>query len=998
MGIDDIYLINNSFYMKKIVLLARKSVIFASLALIMFGSVQMVEAQNEWSQSAACPGWNNPNSFTSAGSGNFKYQGRKGTSKEETPSVLTGKIGITWTGSYIAASSMASTYQYAATDYNCYGKAPNNSVNKFFTILSSTDSVSGPVNTDPNTGNNLPFVPTQFNNFDSTGLTVNTQLTKSIRIGDICSGGYAAGLYYSMYVTPDNAMLYLYYACVIEAPGHGVSQDPSFIIRVMQENDDGSWDQVSDTLAYVVTSTPKSQGGTVVIGKDGWHSEGSGYSQVYYKDWVKVSLNLSNLLYQNVRIEVCIRDCSPAGHYAYAYLCGECREMRINSSGCPPGLSTDVTTLIAPRGLDNYVWSVSEFGQSAEVTDLGPGGENAHFTFRQLTDSIGKEADGAYIYKVQAKDFHITKKGPAGAVVNIDSTGNWQTFRCTMTSALDPAKPFESHLYVNVQNTKPTMEIDTLSLCGGEVRLENLSYVPGDPSMADINHTKWTFYNNPNCLGVSDSTVEGRKAKVYYTDGAMKGVRVRTDAILSSGEECYSEAIYPIRPLPNPQAAMTVSKNVLCDDETTTLVDATAGSVERSWMFRGEGEEAPMDLTDTVRKSGDDKTLTRGFTHSVEPIEMTVRNGLFYMDTLTKTDTVWCENTTRDTVRVFLHPELEVTGDTIVCNGTLTDATVKAVGVEGCTYEWSTTLGSITGGLPAGNHLAVTPYAEKSTYYVKVTSPQGCVAWDSIHCYLIVPKLTMYPPDGRVCPGDVVTLTGSDAMSYTWKSEPPDPTLEGQDTMATVKVKPQENTKYTLIGHGGSGDNRCDATPLTATVTIYPYPVPKVSVEPGIVDTEHPTVTLRDESRYSASSEWAFAGNETAEGREVTHEFVEAMGVDSVSVTLTTANELGCKVVYPFGIPVNMFTAWLPNIFTPGSEDENGTFRLYTINDYDHFHIYVYNRMGGLVFESGDPAFEWDGKADGKPLPQGTYIYVMRFRKPGTYTVSQIQGTVSLVR
>ena len=962
-------------------------------------------AQNEWTQSAACPGWNNPTSFTSAGSGNYSYQGRKGTAKSEIPSALTGKTGVTWTGSVIAASSMASNESGASYCYET--NYPSGTQKKNFTILTDETQVgTWAINKDPLTNGKLPFVPTQFNTKDTTGLIINTNLTRSIRIGDVCGGGLSAGLYYNMYVNPDNAMLFIYYACVVEAPGHGLKDDPAFIIRVMHEDDNGNWNQVSDTLAYVVTSTP-AKGvdgttedgtyGTVVFAKDdsvGWHK----YSSYYYKDWVKVSLNLSNLLYQKVRVEVIIRDCSFSAHLAYAYLCGECRPMRITSSGCPPGLSTDVTTLMAPLGLDNYVWSASDFGQSAEVNDLNPGGENAHFTFRQLTDSIGKEADGAYIYKVQAKDFHITKKGPAGAVVNIDSTGNWQTFRCTMTSALDPAKPFESHLYVNVQNTKPTMEIDTLSLCGGEVRLENLSYVPGDPSMADINHTKWTFYNNPNCLGVSDSTVEGRKAKVYYTDGAMKGVRVRTDAILSSGEECYSEAIYPIRPLPNPQAAMTVSKNVLCDDETTTLVDATAGSVERSWMFRGEGEEAPMDLTDTVRKSGDDKTLTRGFTHSVEPIEMTVRNGLFYMDTLTKTDTVWCENTTRDTVRVFLHPELEVTGDTIVCNGTLTDATVKAVGVEGCTYEWSTTLGSITGGLPAGNHLAVTPYAEKSTYYVKVTSPQGCVAWDSIHCYLIVPKLAMYPPDGRVCPGDVVTLTGSNAMSYTWKSEPPDPTLEGQDTMATVKVKPQENTKYTLIGHGGSGDNRCDATPLTATVTIYPYPVPKVSVEPGIVDTEHPTVTLRDESRYSASSEWAFAGNETAEGREVTHEFVEAMGVDSVSVTLTTANELGCKVVYPFGIPVNMFTAWLPNIFTPGSEDENGTFRLYTINDYDHFHIYVYNRMGGLVFESGDPAFEWDGKADGKPLPQGTYIYVMRFRKPGTYTVSQIHGTVSLVR
>ena len=855
---------------------------------------------------------------------------------------------------------------------------------------------SNPTNKDPLTDNNLPYVPTQFNTKDTTGLIVNTLLSKSIRIGDACGGGQAAGLYYDMYVNPDNAMLFIYYACVIEAPGHGTSEDPSFVIRVMQEDDNGDWNQVSDTLAYVITSTPKSNGGAVVIGEDGWHADKN--KQYYYKDWVKVSLNLSNLLYQKVRLEVVMRDCVYTAHLAYAYLCGECRPMKITASGCPPGISTDVTTLMAPMGLDNYVWWASEFGQAADLQELNPGGENAHFTFRQLTDSVGTEADGAYMYKVQAKDFHITKKGPAGAVVAVDSMGNRQTFRCTMTSALDPKKPFESHLYVNVQNTKPTMEIDTLSLCGGEIRLTNQSYVPGDPSMADVNHTKWSFYNNPGCLGASDSTLEGKNVKVYYSDGAMKGVRVRTDALTSNDEECYSEAIYAIRPLPNPKAQMTMSKDVLCDDETTTLVDVSAESTERTWAFRAEGEDSPMTPTEKVRKTGDEKSHTRGFTHAVEPIEMTVRNGLYYMDTLTGVDTVWCENTARDTVRVFLHPELEVLGDTIVCNGTLTDATVNAVGVDGCTYEWSTTLGSISGELPSGNHLAVVPYAEKSTYYVKVTSPQGCVAWDSIHCYLVVPKLTMEPADGRICPGDVATLTGSDAMGYTWTAIPADPSLEGQDTLAQIKVTPQVTTVYTMTGHGGTGENRCDASPLTATVTLYPYPVPKVVVDPTIVDTEDPTVTLRDESEYSTSSQWAFAGNETAEGREVTHEFVEAMGVDSVTVTLTTANELGCKVVYPFSIPVNMFTAWLPNIFTPGSEDENGKFRLYTINNYDHFHIYVYNRMGALVYDSADPNFEWDGTVDGKPQPQGTYMYVMRFRKPGTYTVSQIHGSVSLVR
>ena len=143
---------------------------------------------------------------------------------------------------------------------------------------------------------------------------------------------------------------------------------------------------------------------------------------------------------------------------------------------------------------------------------------------------------------------------------------------------------------------------------------------------------------------------------------------------------------------------------------------------------------------------------------------------------------------------------------------------------------------------------------------------------------------------------------------------------------------------------------------------------------------------------------WTFEGGETATGDEVTHTFIEATGADSVYVTLSPYNELNCSVDYRFGIPVNLYTVWFPNIFTPNSEDENSTFRLYTINSYEFFHIYVFNRRGEVVFESTDPEFVWDGTIDGVKCPQGTYVYVCRYRKPGMYTLGEQHGSVTLIR
>ena len=135
-----------------------------------------------------------------------------------------------------------------------------------------------------------------------------------------------------------------------------------------------------------------------------------------------------------------------------------------------------------------------------------------------------------------------------------------------------------------------------------------------------------------------------------------------------------------------------------------------------------------------------------------------------------------------------------------------------------------------------------------------------------------------------------------------------------------------------------------------------------------------------------------------ATGREVSHVFGNCIGLDSVPVTLTSYNELECPTVYPFKIPVSVFTAWFPTAFTPGSNDENDKFSLYTINEYELFHIYIYNRRGELIYESDDVHFQWDGTKDGEPCPQGAYVYTCRFRKPGTPTLRSIQGTVTIIR
>ena len=89
---------------------------------------------------------------------------------------------------------------------------------------------------------------------------------------------------------------------------------------------------------------------------------------------------------------------------------------------------------------------------------------------------------------------------------------------------------------------------------------------------------------------------------------------------------------------------------------------------------------------------------------------------------------------------------------------------------------------------------------------------------------------------------------------------------------------------------------------------------------------------------------------------------------------------------------------WAPNIIVPnGDVDENRTFKLSFSSAVTDFHIYIYNRGGRRVYMSTDPSFEWDGTSHGTAMPQGAYVWVVRYRDTSG-RACQEKGTVTLVR
>jgi gliding motility-associated-like protein len=81
-----------------------------------------------------------------------------------------------------------------------------------------------------------------------------------------------------------------------------------------------------------------------------------------------------------------------------------------------------------------------------------------------------------------------------------------------------------------------------------------------------------------------------------------------------------------------------------------------------------------------------------------------------------------------------------------------------------------------------------------------------------------------------------------------------------------------------------------------------------------------------------------------------------------------------------------------PQIFTPNGNGQNDNFVIKNLEKYSGSQLSIFNRWGSKVFESNDYRNNWSGYAntgvliDNKPLPTGTYYYLLRYGKNKSIT------------
>ena len=883
-------------------------------------------------QNPNCPGLKNPTNFTFTGTA--KWTGYTGT-KPDNPYV--SSTCSTSGSSFTTTVQAANLESQLGSSYACYGTSSTDihgqiDYQRRFVIKGSGSDIL--------TNNNVSYLPP------------DTSFHTSIRLGSPCGDGEAEMLTYEFNVTSENCLVTIWYAMSLYNALHTAPENPEFVI-VVEKQQGTNWVLAGgDTLCYIRAS-PTSNNNLGPFSQTG--------SNVYL-NWNKVIVNLSKLQYQKVRIKISTCDCCYTAHYGYCYFAGECQPMKLNANGCAAGESTSVARIAAPKGAISYTWYRSKTGELAESDQLD---DTKYIQISGQTDSVLYANIDQFIHNTTGDT--LTKN----------------TFMCKMTTKMNEIYPITSKIAVNVGNTKPTIIVDSAHNCNAEIFLQDLSvtpYTPRDSDMVDTSHTRWYFYSTayPTPQSLVDSVIGGT-AVHRFNNGGTYSVRIRTSAYDTT---CWNEKTFTINTIKPPVPQIALQRDSLCEGDTIAVFNRTTGARYNDWTI--VGRDTLHYLAPTI--------ATRFRFDTTSTIYLHTRDAKFYLEDTNSDgvlDEVYCYVDTSIVVHVDEYPILSVTGDSIVCNGTESLVNVSSQN-EQTTYDWFTSTAS-TNPLQSNTATLSTMPTHDMRYYVRATSPYGCISWDSINIYIVDPKLEV--PITSICDNETVKLFASNAYRYTWTSMPNDPSMVGQEHNDTLVVRPHSTTTYTLTGHGM---NNCSATPLTQTIKVYPFPVPTVEMNPKFIDSEVPEVTFRDVSPGATTSLWDFGNGNTSTERQLRHTFTD-LSEDSVLISLTTGNELNCTSDTMFYVPIVLFSVWFPNAFTP-TESTNRTFKCFTHNELEFYTLYIYDRRGVQVFYSTDQNAEWDGTHNGKVCPTGVYVYTCTYRRPGTSDIVTRRGTVTLLQ
>lgn len=241
--------------------------------------------------------------------------------------------------------------------------------------------------------------------------------------------------------------------------------------------------------------------------------------------------------------------------------------------------------------------------------------------------------------------------------------------------------------------------------------------------------------------------------------------------------------------------------------------------------------------------------------------------------------------------------------------------------------------------------------------------------------------LLVAQPLVSVCEGEVITpQVLSSGTSFQWSPS----TGVSNATEAHPEIKAERNITYTLTASKGT----CQQT---ASIMIQVKPLPIVNAGPD------QTIIQGDETVLSGS---ASAGSLAWVPSAGLNDATSAQPTVKPAATTTyrlTAMQNGCMASDEVSITVVPYCIKPMAAFSPNGDGINDRWLVSDGSCLQKARVEVFNRYGSVVYRNNQYNNDWNGTYGGKPLPDGTYYYIVTYQLVNGKTVST-KGNVTILR
>ncbi|RMF30089.1 MAG: hypothetical protein D6765_03580, partial [Bacteroidetes bacterium] len=255
-------------------------------------------------------------------------------------------------------------------------------------------------------------------------------------------------------------------------------------------------------------------------------------------------------------------------------------------------------------------------------------------------------------------------------------------------------------------------------------------------------------------------------------------------------------------------------------------------------------------------------------------------------------------------------------------------------------------------------------------YWVEVTDFEGCKNRDSVEVFLLpVVRAQVEPAEAILCPQDTLLLQASGGLHYRWW---PDSSLNDSSS-PTPLATPEASTLYFV-----EVSDECPENKDTALVDVFVY---ERLATAGNDTCVSPGVRIVLQASGALSYEWLDLESYRLNAYDIPNPRARVTHNTTFVVRLTDAN--GCTYLDSVNVAVlsNPLDFVTPiNTLTPNGDGINDVLEFEGLEKFSNNSLKVLNRWGNVVFEKlgyQEDEVRFDGTYQGKPLPSGTYFYIL---------------------